>query len=103
MRIRFRITHWTSEFFELSLGNECTKVPVLIPQSPTSPQDMDWTAHYPHYVFKAGDQEVKDGTRRAGQLKQNIEVADIGCGFGGLLFALAPKMPESLILGMCWE
>ena len=31
---------------------------------------------------------------------KNVEVADIGCGFGGLLFALAPRMPETLILGM---
>lgn len=61
---------------------------------------MDWSAHFPDYVFKAGDAEVADGTRRPGQLKKNIEVADIGCGFGGLLFALAPKMPDSLILGM---
>jgi tRNA (guanine-N7-)-methyltransferase len=26
-------------------------------------------------------------------------VADIGCGFGGLLFALAPIMPDKLLLG----
>ena len=33
--------------------------------------------------------------------KYKVDVADIGCGFGGLLVALAPKLPESLILGMC--
>lgn len=60
---------------------------------------MDWSAHFPDYVFRAGDPEVEDGSRRPGQLKKNIDVADIGCGFGGLLFALAPRMPGSLILG----
>ncbi|KAI5808859.1 guanine-N(7)--methyltransferase [Peziza echinospora] len=34
------------------------------------------------------------------QKKYKVDVADIGCGFGGLLVALAPKLPESLILGM---
>lgn len=34
------------------------------------------------------------------RLRQDIEVADIGCGFGGLLMALAPAMPETLILGL---
>lgn len=31
---------------------------------------------------------------------KQVEVADIGCGFGGLLFALAPRMPNTLILGL---
>lgn len=34
------------------------------------------------------------------RMKKQVEIADIGCGFGGLLFALAPKMPDTLILGM---
>jgi len=44
---------------------------------------MDWTKYYP--AFSGKDQQV--------------EIADIGCGFGGLLFALAPRYPNSLILG----
>ena len=32
-------------------------------------------------------------------MKKVVEVADIGCGFGGLLVALAPKLPETLLLG----
>ncbi|KAK4981690.1 tRNA (guanine-N(7)-)-methyltransferase (tRNA(m7G46)-methyltransferase) [Elasticomyces elasticus] len=31
---------------------------------------------------------------------KRVEIADIGCGFGGLLFALAPLMPSTLILGL---
>jgi tRNA (guanine-N7-)-methyltransferase len=45
---------------------------------------MDWSDLYPGI-----DTTVKQ-----------VEVADIGCGFGGLLFSLAPKLPETLILGM---
>jgi len=29
-----------------------------------------------------------------------VEIADIGCGYGGLLFALSPHFPKTLILGM---
>ena len=29
-----------------------------------------------------------------------MTVVDIGCGFGGLLFGLAPVLPDKLILGM---
>ncbi|KAF4629060.1 hypothetical protein G7Y89_g9089 [Cudoniella acicularis] len=34
------------------------------------------------------------------KLTKDVEVADIGCGFGGLLVALAPKLPDTLMLGM---
>jgi tRNA (guanine-N7-)-methyltransferase len=33
-------------------------------------------------------------------LTKDVEILDIGCGFGGLLIALAPLMPDTLILGM---
>lgn len=33
------------------------------------------------------------------KLTKDVEVADIGCGFGGLLMALSPSMPETLCLG----
>lgn len=49
---------------------------------------MDWSLHYP---------EFSDGE---GKVDRAVEVADIGCGFGGLLFALAPTMPETLLLGI---
>lgn len=29
-----------------------------------------------------------------------MSVIDVGCGYGGLLFALAPIFPDKLILGM---
>ncbi|KAL9066095.1 MAG: hypothetical protein Q9157_007257 [Trypethelium eluteriae] len=42
-------------------------------------------------------EERKGNVKR---LDREVEIADIGCGYGGLLFALAPKMPETLILGL---
>jgi tRNA (guanine-N7-)-methyltransferase len=44
---------------------------------------MDWSEYYPAYVGSG----------------KNVEIADIGCGFGGLLFGLAPQFPDQLILG----
>lgn len=33
------------------------------------------------------------------RLTKQVEVADIGCGFGGLLVALGPRFPDTLFLG----
>lgn len=55
---------------------------------------MDWSPHYPAYVAET-DQDAP-GPKA---LTQNVEVVDIGCGFGGLLMALAPAMPDKLLLG----
>ncbi|KIJ25229.1 hypothetical protein M422DRAFT_59077 [Sphaerobolus stellatus SS14] len=53
-------------------------------QYPAQPSDFDVASHYPAF---------KDSGKRP-------EFADIGCGFGGLLIALAPLFPDTLILGM---
>src|ERR1700712_2347890 len=45
---------------------------------------MDWSEYYP----------VSTGEHK------NVEIADIGCGYGGLLFALSPRFPNTLILGI---
>jgi len=51
---------------------------------PISPKHMDWSPFYPtHFPSDA-----------------RVEIADIGCGFGGLLFALANIFPKKLIMGM---
>lgn len=60
---------------------------------PATPADMNWAEHFPAYSA------AEDGSGNA-TMTQRVEVADIGCGFGGLLFALAPKMPQTLLLGM---
>ena len=53
---------------------------------PASPNEMDWSSHYPAFT-----------TTGAGGAK--VEVADIGCGFGGLLIALGPLLPNTLMIG----
>lgn len=76
---------------------------------------MDWASLYPVYAAKKTgqvEQETEreeaaeshdlseEEQRRAKAITKDVEIADIGCGFGGLLFALAPKFPETLILGI---
>lgn len=72
---------------------------------------MDWASLYPMYA-KHQKQEMDETAgeshdvsleeqRRTNAVTRNVEIADIGCGFGGLLFALAPKFPDTLMLGMC--
>ena len=55
--------------------------------SPESPDAMDWTEYYPKYATQG----------------KGVEIADVGCGFGGLLFGLAPHFPETMILGMFYD
>lgn len=69
--------------------------------SPASPDAMDWATYYPAHVApyidpaKAKDLSNTDPKR----LKKDVTVADIGCGFGGLLVALAPRLPDELLIG----
>ncbi|KAF8867248.1 putative methyltransferase related protein [Acephala macrosclerotiorum] len=74
---------------------------------PASPAHMDWSTYYPAYVLDTSAEQIdpedpaklETGTT-VKKLKQDVEVADIGCGFGGLTVALAPLMPNTLILGL---
>ncbi|KAG2733434.1 hypothetical protein G9P44_002959 [Scheffersomyces stipitis] len=56
---------------------------------PRSPDDMNWEKLFPGFY----DEETK-------QMTSSVEIADVGCGYGGLLTKLAPEFPNSLILGM---
>ncbi|KAK3381412.1 putative methyltransferase-domain-containing protein [Podospora didyma] len=83
---------------------------------PPSPDHMDWSSLYPDYVAEesqegeappvkassvADGQEIESAAQKLiKRLTQDVEVADIGCGFGGLLIALAPAMPQTLVLGL---
>jgi len=69
---------------------------------------MDWATLYPAHAIHPhlASEPVENSTpadeeelRRQKAILKNVEIADIGCGFGGLLFALAPTFPETLILG----
>lgn len=65
---------------------------------------MDWSTHYPAFYPPAHKYGAKNDTRDRDQISGRQgplpEIADIGCGFGGLLVALSPKFPDKLILGM---
>lgn len=56
---------------------------------PSCPDDMDWSRLYPHFYDKENKKMTKE-----------VTIADIGCGFGGLLIDLSPEFPDDLILGM---
>ncbi|KDQ13454.1 hypothetical protein BOTBODRAFT_55998 [Botryobasidium botryosum FD-172 SS1] len=63
---------------------------------PNSPASMDWHAHFPAF-YPPPPQSNQDIDM---EVQKKVEFADIGCGFGGLLIALAPMFPETLMLGM---
>uniref|UniRef100_A0A1Y1K433 tRNA (guanine-N(7)-)-methyltransferase n=1 Tax=Photinus pyralis TaxID=7054 RepID=A0A1Y1K433_PHOPY len=50
---------------------------------PRTPDDMDWFKYYPKKVDNS-----------------EVEFADIGCGYGGLLVTLSRMFPTTLMLGM---
>ncbi|PIO59869.1 tRNA (guanine-N(7)-)-methyltransferase [Teladorsagia circumcincta] len=50
---------------------------------PRTPADMDWSKLYGDYA---------EG--------RQVEFADIGCGYGGLLMKLSPMFPETLMVGL---
>lgn len=53
---------------------------------------MNWSGYFPAYADTESATSLKPG--------KAVDIADIGCGFGGLTVALAPKNPDSLVLGM---
>lgn len=59
---------------------------------------MDWSPYFPAYVDGAASTEDAPGPKA---LTKDVEVVDIGCGFGGLLMALSPALPDQLLLGEC--
>ncbi|KAI9829706.1 MAG: tRNA (guanine-N(7)-)-methyltransferase (tRNA(m7G46)-methyltransferase) [Phylliscum demangeonii] len=66
---------------------------------------MDWSEYYPKFAVpgeESGNVSNKNhpSRREAEENARQVEVADIGCGFGGLLVALAPKLPNTLLLGL---
>nr|XP_033795856.1 tRNA (guanine-N(7)-)-methyltransferase isoform X1 [Geotrypetes seraphini] len=70
---------------------------------PARPEDMDWAEYYPEF-FKPLNPDIKhdDGKdlTEASTPKAQVEFADIGCGYGGLLVELSPLFPDTLMLGL---
>lgn len=58
---------------------------------------MDWSSHYPAFVDPDASKTNLSGGRK---LTKEVEVVDIGCGFGGLMVGLAPLLPDTLMVGM---
>ncbi|KAI4139862.1 MAG: hypothetical protein LQ340_007959, partial [Diploschistes diacapsis] len=61
---------------------------------PQSPAMMDWSKHY-----RDGKDFMAHKDHRLPHRSQ-VTVADMGCGYGGLLVALGPRLPDELLLGM---
>lgn len=56
---------------------------------------MDWSPLYPKFVNDKDPNNI-DVLKN---LNRFVTIADIGCGFGGLLMALSPMMTEELLIG----
>lgn len=71
---------------------------------PVSPQDMDWSELYPAHFDAppAPSDDPLDVVTYGSPAKtgKRVELLDVGCGFGGLIMALAPLFPETLVLGL---
>ncbi|KAM4583037.1 tRNA (guanine-N(7)-)-methyltransferase [Fundulus diaphanus] len=57
---------------------------------PVCPEEMDWSKLYPDLIPDPS----------SGKETPQVEFADIGCGYGGLLVELSPLFPDKLILGL---
>lgn len=54
---------------------------------PLSPDVVDWKEYYP--ILKTDDNKIEE---------PYPTILDIGCGYGGMTFALSPEFPDKLIL-----
>eukprot|EP00884_Botryococcus_braunii_P022675 jgi/Botrbrau1/9091/Bobra.0305s0001.1 len=61
---------------------------------PVYPGAMDWSPHFPKF-FPNSESAIEQG----GETPE-VQFADVGCGFGGLLVSLSPLYPETLMVGM---
>lgn len=79
---------------------------------------MDWSSHFPAYVVRDDNDDSNENPpldaakketgnenapAKTTPLVKQVTVADIGCGFGGLLIALSPLLPDDLILGSAFS
>ncbi|MBW0478800.1 hypothetical protein O181_018515 [Austropuccinia psidii MF-1] len=69
---------------------------------PSNPEAMNWENHFPHFFssLQQAAENAKLDCQDEARKNYQVEFADVGCGFGGLLIALAPLFPETLMLGM---
>ena len=68
---------------------------------PTTPDEMDWSEYYPEFFKpKSHDTDKHDDAADLKSEKYQVDFADVGCGYGGLLVNLATIFPDKLMLGM---
>ncbi|XP_051153092.1 tRNA (guanine-N(7)-)-methyltransferase [Leptopilina boulardi] len=61
---------------------------------PVNPDAMNWSELYSTFA------ETNDKESEIKKMTKQVEFADIGCGYGGLLITLSPMFPDNLIVGM---
>ena len=61
---------------------------------------MDWASLYPAFSRTSPTHLDNGRVGNRSSLIKDVSIVDIGCGFGGLLVALAPKLSDELMLGM---
>lgn len=78
---------------------------------PNSPDEVDWSLHYPSFFNKTDQQQEQQATP-VNTLASPItygpnehsspapSILDIGCGYGALIIGLGEMFPDKLILGM---
>nr|XP_056718572.1 tRNA (guanine-N(7)-)-methyltransferase [Euleptes europaea] len=70
---------------------------------PAKPEEMDWSEHYPEFFMLSPKDDRHDDpmdVEETARPSSQVEFADIGCGYGGLLVALSPLFPNTLMLGL---
>ncbi|RKP38919.1 tRNA guanine-N7 methyltransferase, partial [Dimargaris cristalligena] len=69
-------------------------------QYPVCPSQMDWSIHYPRVADLEAACALSIPPPAPKPAAPQVEFADIGCGYGGLLVGLAPLFPDTLMVGM---
>ncbi|XP_049739685.1 tRNA (guanine-N(7)-)-methyltransferase isoform X2 [Elephas maximus indicus] len=69
---------------------------------PVKPEEMDWSELYPQFFTPLTQNQSHDDPKdkKEERPQAQVEFADIGCGYGGLLVELSPLFPNTLILGL---
>mmetsp|Transcript_21214 Transcript_21214/g.41487 ORF Transcript_21214/g.41487 Transcript_21214/m.41487 type:complete len:322 (+) Transcript_21214:35-1000(+) len=98
----------------------CNPLSDFVDCYPISPDHVDWSVHFPDVFGAAADSAAVEGLLRLNTAdcpisypaervapcncgregRHVVRFLDVGCGFGGLLVALGPKFPDTLMLGL---
>jgi len=84
----------------MSTPSSHTSTNMMAKSSPTSPAEMDWSKHFPAFIDTQRQASASPTPTSPPALTKKVEIADVGCGFGGLLVALSPLFPNTLMLGL---